>query len=99
VLAHPVRTGLDQPMLEALITSLQAEGLGGIEIFHPSASRRDVRMLEAMAHRHGLLITGGSDFHGDRGSRAQMGVMPGNWRDWQSDLDRLAQAMQRASCA
>ena len=99
VLAHPVRIGLSQPMLESLITSLQARGLGGVEVYHPSASRRDIRMLEAIADRHGLLVTGGSDFHGDRGTRARMGGLPGNWRNWANDFDLLEQAIQQTTRA
>ena len=95
VLAHPVRIGLSQPMLESLIISLQARGLAGIEVYHPSASRRDIRMLEAVANRRGLLVTGGSDFHGDSGTRTRMGGLPGNWRNWPSDLTLLEQAMER----
>ncbi len=93
VLAHPARTGLPSQTLEALVESLQAEGLLGIEVYHPSASRRDLRMLDAMARRRGLLVTGGSDFHGDRGSRAALGGLPAGWRVWQSDLEDLRSAM------
>ena len=99
VLAHPVRIGLSQPMLESMITSLQDKGLRGIEVYHPSASRRDIRMLEAIAKRRGLLVTGGSDFHGDRGTRARMGGLPGNWHSCTQDLYLLEQAMERASRA
>lgn len=96
VLAHPIRIGLESQLLEALIISLQSSGLRGMEVFHPSASHGDVHVLQAIARRHGLLVTGGSDFHGDRGSRAKIGTLPAGWQAWQNDLDALLAAMQAA---
>jgi len=94
VLAHPMRIGLEFQLLEALIISLQTSGLRGLEVFHPSASHGDVRILQSIARRHGLLVTGGSDFHGDRGSRAKIGTFPAGWTTWQNDLAALLVAMQ-----
>lgn len=96
VLAHPMRLGLPSQHLEALIASLAAGGLQGVEAYHPSASRRDVGALDALARRHGLLVTGGSDFHGDRGARARLGGLPGGWRAWPDDLAALRAAMATA---
>lgn len=39
-------------------------GLRGIEIYHTRHSPEDVEQYRALAEKHGLLITGGSDFHG-----------------------------------
>jgi 3',5'-nucleoside bisphosphate phosphatase len=96
VLAHPMRTGLEPQMLEALVQSLKEAGLRGIEAFHPSASVAQARMLCGMARRMELLVTGGSDFHGDRGSHAQLGGFPAGWREWESDLKALDEAIARA---
>ncbi len=93
VLAHPVRTGLEPHILEALALSLKEAGLRGIEAFHPSASVAQARTLCSMARRMELLVTGGSDFHGDRGSRAQLGGFPAGWHDWESDLEALDNAI------
>jgi len=95
VLAHPMRIGLESQLLESLIHSLQNAGLRGMEVFHPSASHGDVHILQGIARRNGLLVTGGSDFHGDRGSRAQIGVLPAGWQTWQNDLAALLAAMQQ----
>jgi len=62
VIAHPARTFMDPRLFLALVAS----GIDGIEVFHPShwpVTREYYRML---AIQHGLLITGGSDFHGTR---------------------------------
>lgn len=50
--------------LETVLEELVAAGLMGIEVHHPNHGPSDRRKLQAIAERHGLLITGGSDFHG-----------------------------------
>ena len=60
VLAHPAAYHN-----EALMEELTAENLlDGIEVWHPDHSPEDVTRLLAFAETHGLLTTGGSDFHG-----------------------------------
>ena len=60
-LAHPIRVNADLP---ALLPSLCARGLNAIEAYHSDHSPADTAAYEALARRHGLLVTGGSDFHG-----------------------------------
>lgn len=95
VLAHPCRLGLDDAALSALVDELSAAGLRGLEVFHPSAGRRDVRALELLARRKGLLVTGGSDYHGDRNTRVRMGRLPSGWRTMRRDVDAMLAAMRR----
>jgi hypothetical protein len=65
ILAHPkdrtVRS-VDFAEIDELITS----GLDGIEIYNPSHSQDDIDQLLTFAKKRGLLMTGGSDFHGFR---------------------------------
>jgi predicted metal-dependent phosphoesterase TrpH len=69
VLAHPYiyrrngsrKKGMD---LNYWLPRLRAAGLAGIEIYYPNYPRRVSRQLLAKAVDQGLLITGGSDFHG-----------------------------------
>ena len=93
VLAHPARLHMPPQALEALVESLATVGLMGLEVYHPSASRGDVRMLLGMAQRRGLLVTGGSDFHGDKGARARLGGVPPGWRDPTADTQALLTAI------
>lgn len=93
VLAHPCRIPLEGPALFGLIASLQQEGLAGVEVYHPSASRRDIRALEGFARRHSLLVTGGSDYHGDTGHRATLGKLPPGWSHMPEDLAALMERM------
>lgn len=86
VLAHPCRLALDEPALLALISELAEAGLMGVEAYHPSASPSSARQLEGFARRMGLLVTGGSDYHGDPNTRVALAHMPSGWQSWQDDL-------------
>ena len=96
VLAHPARLHLPSQALDALVSALQDAGLMGIEVYHPSASRGELRTLDAMARRLGLLVTGGSDFHGDRGTRAKLGGVPAGWQRCAADVAVLQAAVAAA---
>jgi predicted metal-dependent phosphoesterase TrpH len=67
VLAHPGT--IDEAMIDELI----ACGINGIEIWHPDHSHRQQMVYCQLAASHGLLRTGGSDFHGFRGRYGQLG--------------------------
>lgn len=72
VLAHPGLMHRD-----ALIPQLVAQGLGGLEAYHvahtPADERRYLKMTEAL----GLLVTGGTDSHGPRGTTpVAIGAVP-----------------------
>lgn len=93
VLAHPMRMGLELPALHALIRSLKDCGLAGMEVYHPSANARAARMLNGIARQEELLVTGGSDYHGDPGSAVHIGRLPGGWPDRQTDFSALLCAL------
>ena len=90
VLAHPMQLSLGSQMLESLIGEWTEAGLSGVEVYHPSADAGDLPMLSGIAKRLGLLITGGSDFHGKE-VKPDIGVGQGlsRWRDMESDVDKL----------
>ncbi len=68
VLAHPLLNHADH-----LIPVLAAEGLDGLECFHSKHSEEATRRYLALATQHGLLITGGSDCHGNSKGRPLIG--------------------------
>ena len=65
VLAHPGTIQRPWPQLEQLFSELVDFGLEGIECYYPIHSQRFREQLMAYCRRHKLLITGGSDYHGD----------------------------------
>jgi len=60
VLAHPALVSDWQSLMPALI----AGGLDGVEVAHPANDGTTRLNLRAIAKRHDLIMTGGSDFHG-----------------------------------
>jgi predicted metal-dependent phosphoesterase TrpH len=64
VLAHPFQTGLKPAELERQVGELKDAGLTGMECWYGRYSDEERQGLLAMAQRHDLVATGGSDFHG-----------------------------------
>jgi predicted metal-dependent phosphoesterase TrpH len=64
-LAHPIRVHGSQPsMLPKLVEQLAKSGLQAIEVYHSDHTPQDEKLVLEIAARFGLLITGGSDYHG-----------------------------------
>jgi predicted metal-dependent phosphoesterase TrpH len=59
-LAHPATLGHDE-----LIPILARAGLGAIEVFHPDHDAATIDHYRALARRHELAASGGSDYHAD----------------------------------
>jgi len=99
VLAHPYlcdrkgecRSGLD---LKRWLPRLCAAGLEGIEVYYPNYPRHVSRQLLALAAQHGLLITGGSDFHGSLTDNG-LGSVAVPWAAWEGLLRRHRSARTR----
>ncbi len=87
VLAHPYvydrggncRVSLD---LARWLPRLRKAGLQGIEVYYPNYPRRVCRQLLGLAVQHGLLVTGGSDFHGGCLGNG-LGSVAVPWAAWQ----------------
>ncbi len=60
VLAHPA----DINNLEALVIKLKEVGLVGLEAHYDGYRKKTIQRLVGLAEKHGLLTSGGSDFHG-----------------------------------
>ena len=60
VMAHPY-TYHSEELMEELT---DAGKLDGIEVWRPTHTEEQISTLTAFAEKHGLLMTGGSDFHG-----------------------------------
>jgi len=73
VLAHPGSLKMDGVELLALLHGLMAEGLAGVEVYHPMNGDALRRSLAKFCATCGMLATGGSDFHGRAGDRAPLG--------------------------
>jgi predicted metal-dependent phosphoesterase TrpH len=81
VLAHPALIAPHLPWrLEDLIGELKAFGLQGLEAYYPEHTEAQTHHLLALAGRHGLLVTGGTDFHGAIKPGVEMGSADGHFK-------------------
>lgn len=64
VLAHPSKLLFKGEELERFIEELALNGLDGIEGYYYTHSEKEVEYYSNLAQKHGLFMTGGSDFHG-----------------------------------
>lgn len=64
VLAHPTTISTDRRELRQAIRELADLGLDGVEAFNNLAQPDEMEFLRRLAGELGLLVTGGSDFHG-----------------------------------
>ncbi|MBU0634676.1 MAG: PHP domain-containing protein [Candidatus Omnitrophica bacterium] len=60
ILAHPGMQNCDE-----LIVRLLPDGLMGIEVFHINHTPREVHYYSELAKKYNLLVSGGSDCHGE----------------------------------
>ncbi len=80
VLAHPYLLHIQKRNeLVKLIGVLKDMGLQGIEVFYPEHPREETTFYAEIAKQNGLLITGGTDFHGALTPEIQMGIGKGDF--------------------
>lgn len=68
VLAHPGHLSSEPPLVEDEITPLLSAGLRGIEAYYSKHSPEQEEYYKHLAEKYNLLITGGSDCHGQVGA-------------------------------
>lgn len=95
VLAHPMELKMGSMAIEALVREWKGEGLAGIEVYHPSAANNHLPPLDRLARREGLLVTGGSDFHGDLSHGSVLGDGLDRWTSVEEDMKVFMKRMQR----
>lgn len=91
VLAHPGLSDADE-----LIPALVEAGIAGIEAYHADHTPRDRARYEDVARSFGLLVTGGSDYHGPGTPSAPLGSVDVPDHVWPALLER-APARYRAT--
>ena len=82
ILAHPLVFEPDLGKLEEVVLRLKALGLDGIEAIYDEFSADQQAALRELAHKHDLLVSAGTDYHGIEGIGSQaLGIdMP--HEDW-----------------
>jgi 3',5'-nucleoside bisphosphate phosphatase len=65
VLAHPYTLSLPIDEIERFVDGLAEAGLKGIEGYHGDWPAEEQAPLRELGERKGLIVSGGSDYHGD----------------------------------
>lgn len=65
VLAHPIQVDKTLNSLVTLLPVLKSYGLDGIEAYYPTQKKKMRKRIRMFARENDLLLTGGSDYHGD----------------------------------
>lgn len=92
ILAHPVLYHMDEDSMDELISSLKEEGLIGIEALYSTYSPKDEAHVRMLAKKHGLCLSGGSDFHGSTKPSIDLGVGKGRLKVPYTFLEKLRAA-------
>jgi 3',5'-nucleoside bisphosphate phosphatase len=89
VLAHPLTLDLGPSALSAAVAELAAAGFAGIEATYGRYSPDERAALAELAQRHGLVATGGSDYHGTVKADLAVGTGQGDLRVPDGVLEEL----------
>lgn len=92
VLAHPGLYGPDNGLLKRLIDN----GLEGIEAYHSDHDAEQERYYSQLAEQHGLIVTAGSDFHGERNGVIFHGDLGNRKTSYDTVLQLKKKAKERA---
>lgn len=77
ILAHPILYKLGADALRELVRYLTQNGLDGIEAMYSTYTPGDEVCIRKLAKENGLLLSGGSDFHGDNKPFIKLGTGKG----------------------
>ncbi len=97
VLAHP---GLikDRKRLFQVLPEWLNAGLMGLEVYYPAHKKEHYEPWLSISREHGLLVTGGSDFHapGDQDEdHGLLGCTSTEWTCMKEDTDRLLEKLEK----
>lgn len=94
VLAHPFTLHIPSPnQLSALLGELVQLGLWGIEISYPEHTKDHISLYKGLAEKHGLLVTGGSDYHGIDADKVEIGIGSTDMRLSYSMVEAMKEAL------
>ena len=95
--AHPVLCHMNHDRLRFFVRDLKEAGLTGMEAVYSMNSPGDERNMKKLAQKFDLLISGGSDFHGENKPYIHLGTGKGNLRIPDSILDAIKAEKERVS--
>jgi 3',5'-nucleoside bisphosphate phosphatase len=95
VLAHPFTLELSNSDLRDFAGRLAAAGLDGVEVYYSEHNPSQVNAYRDIAYSLGLLLTGGSDFHGAVNPSVELGTGFGNLRVNDDLLEKMRERKRK----
>ena len=97
VLAHPITTGMTIDVLRDELRALLSAHvpLSGIECFSSRHTAEQSAAYVQLANELGLLVTGGSDYHGNNKANVPIGQFGGGHNTWTQMSDRAVQQLEK----
>jgi predicted metal-dependent phosphoesterase TrpH len=91
VQAHPLSMYVSWGKMEETMNDIHEKGVMGLEAWHSGIRIAEAERLEKLARKFGMIVTGGSDFHGekvraDRRIGITAGKRPVEERLWEDEL-------------
>ena len=99
VLAHPGLLDLaETESYERFLVELMSMGLQGIEVYYPGHTADQTDFFRHLAEKFGLLVTGGTDFHGDINPEIQLGTGQGDLHIPYTIYESILAALNITNC-
>jgi hypothetical protein len=100
VLAHPNWLKCpDDATIEKAVVDLKAAGIDGVEVWHSDHKEHEEQLFARLAAKHGLLTSGGSDFHGASKGDIRLGKGRGRLNVPYEVLENLKAAKAKRAAA
>lgn len=93
--AHPVLCHMNHDRLRFFIRDLKDAGLTGMEAIYSMNTPGDERNMKKLASEFDLLISGGSDFHGENKPYIHLGTGKGNLNIPDTILDNIKKLLTK----
>ena len=97
VLAHPPYITPEMKTFETLLDSFVPLGLDGVEAWNSGATNNQIDQYITAARRRGLIVTGGSDYHGLEGGAVVIGGGRGNLKIPYTCVEEIKGVLERRS--
>ncbi|PLY03859.1 MAG: phosphatase [Desulfuromonas sp.] len=95
VLAHPPFISPERRVISDLLDAFVELGLDGVEAYNSGGSNDDIEWAITEARRRDLIITGGSDFHGESKGDIRIGSGRGNLKIPYSCVEEIGRAVAK----
>ena len=74
ILAHPYSLKLGDQALEDLLVYMKNKGLAGMEVYYSNHTPEQTELYLSLARKLDLIVSGGSDFHGENKPDIKLGT-------------------------